>query len=274
MAFLAEPSPPYGTAEPLAPGLRRMVAHNPGPMTYHGTNSWLVEDDSGLTLIDPGPDDAAHAAALAAACAGKLARILLTHTHPDHLGAAAAVKQATGAPIHGWGRPWAAGFKPDIAIADGEQIGGITALHTPGHASDHLCFAWRDGALFSGDHVMSWNTSIVSPPDGDMAAYMDGLRLLLARDDRVYYCGHGPVLPQPASLVRAMLVHRAGRESAVLAALGPVPQSPADIVELLYTGLPAGLKRAAARTVLAHLLKLVAEGRAVESGEGYVSSGA
>jgi glyoxylase-like metal-dependent hydrolase (beta-lactamase superfamily II) len=233
-------------------------------MTYHGTNSWLLEDESGLTLIDPGPEDATHVAALIAACAGRLARILLTHTHPDHLGAAAALQAATGAPIQGWAAPWAPGFTPDIPLADRDQIGGLTALHTPGHASDHLCFAWRDGALFSGDHVMSWNTSIVSPPDGDMAAYMESLRLLLARDDRVFYCGHGPVLPEPASLVRAMLVHRAGRESAVLSALGGAPQTPERIVDLLYTELSASLKRAAARSVLAHLLKLAGEGRAVE----------
>jgi glyoxylase-like metal-dependent hydrolase (beta-lactamase superfamily II) len=148
-------------------------------------------------------------------------------------------------------------------------MGGLTALHTPGHASDHLCFAWHDGALFSGDHVMSWNTSIVSPPDGDMASYMDGLRLLLARDDRVFYGGHGPVLPEPQALVRAMLVHRVGREAAVLGALGAEPRAPMAIMNALYTELDSGLKKAAERTVLAHLLKLEAEGRAVRDGEGW-----
>ncbi len=269
MAFLGEPVPEYGTVEQVAPGVRRVVARNPGPMTYHGTNTWLVEGDEGLSLIDPGPDDAAHVAALVAAARGSLARILLTHTHPDHLGAAAALQAATGAPVMGWGRPWAQDFVPDFALEDGQSVGGLTALHTPGHASDHLCFAGRDGALFSGDHVMSWNTSIVSPPDGDMAAYMDGLRLLLTRDDRVFYGGHGPVLPEPHALVRAMLVHRVGREAAVLGTLGDAPVAPMAIVDALYTELDARLKTAAERTVLAHLLKLAGEGRAVRDGEGW-----
>ena len=272
MAFLTEPPPAYGAAEQIAPGVRRVVARNPGPMTYHGTNTWLVDGDDGLTVIDPGPDDAAHVAALVDAAGGRVARILLTHTHPDHLGAAAALKAATGAPVMGWGRPWARDFMPDIALADGETVGGLTALHTPGHASDHLCFVWRDGALFSGDHVMSWNTSIVSPPDGDMAAYMDGLRLLLARVDRVYYGGHGPVLPDPQGLVRAMLVHRVGREAAVLGALGAKPLAPMAIVEALYTELDTRLKKAAERTVLAHLQKLVAEGKAVARDEEFVAA--
>jgi glyoxylase-like metal-dependent hydrolase (beta-lactamase superfamily II) len=126
--------------------------------------------------------------------------------------------------------------------------------------------------LFSGDHVMSWNTSIVSPPDGDMAAYMDGLRLLLAREDRVYYGGHGPVLPEPQGLVRAMLVHRVGREAAVLGTLGAAPMTPMAIVDALYPALDPRLKKAAERTVLAHLLKLEAEGRALGDGDGWRST--
>jgi glyoxylase-like metal-dependent hydrolase (beta-lactamase superfamily II) len=269
LAFLREPVPDYGVAEPVAPGVRRVVARNPGPMTYHGTNTWLVDGDDGLAVIDPGPDDAAHVAALVDAAGGRLARILVTHTHPDHVGAVPALKAATGVPVMGWGRPWGRDFAPDFALADGQSVGGLTALHTPGHASDHLCFVWRDGALFSGDHVMSWNTSIVSPPDGNMAAYMDGLRLLLAREDRVYYGGHGPVLPEPQGLVRAMLVHRVGREAAVLGTLGAEKLAPMAIVEALYAGLDSRLNKAAERTVLAHLLKLEAECRAVRDGEGW-----
>jgi glyoxylase-like metal-dependent hydrolase (beta-lactamase superfamily II) len=265
VAFLTEPAPLYGTVEAIVPGIRRIVAPNPGPMTYHGTNSWLVDSDDGLTIIDPGPDNTAHVAALLAASGGAVARILLTHTHPDHVGAAAALKAATGAPLLSFGRPWHKDFVPDIAVADGDVIGGLTALHTPGHASDHLCFIWRHGVLFSGDHVMSWNTSIVSPPDGDMDAYMRGLRALLARNDRLYLGGHGPPLPDPQGLVRAMLGHRMGRESAIRAALSTTPQTPANIVDALYSGLDSGLKRAAERTVLAHLLKLGAEDRAQET---------
>jgi glyoxylase-like metal-dependent hydrolase (beta-lactamase superfamily II) len=233
-------------------------------MTYHGTNTWLVDSDDGITVIDPGPDSAEHVNAVLAATGGQVARILLTHTHPDHVGAAAALKAATGAPTLSFARPWHQEFRPDLTVAEGDDIAGLTALHTPGHASDHFCFAWRDGIMFSGDHVMSWNTSIVSPPDGDMASYMNGLRRLLARDDRLFLGGHGPALPEPQSLVRAMLGHRMARESAVIATLGAMPKSPAEIVEGLYAGLDAGLKRAAARTVLAHLLKLQAEGRVID----------
>jgi glyoxylase-like metal-dependent hydrolase (beta-lactamase superfamily II) len=270
VAFLSEAAPDYGAIEAVAPGVRRIVAPNPGPMTYHGTNTWLVEADDGLTVIDPGPDDAAHIAAVAGA--GRVARILLTHTHPDHVAGAPALKAATGAPIHGWGKPWLQGFAPDVAVADGDRVGGLKALHTPGHASDHLCFAWQDGIIFTGDHVMSWNTSIVSPPDGDMAAYMVGLRMMLGRADTVYLCGHGPVLREPHSLVRAMLVHRQGREAAVLGLLGEAPVSVAAIVDAQYSELDARLKKAAERTVLAHLVKLVGEGRVAQRDEGFVLS--
>jgi glyoxylase-like metal-dependent hydrolase (beta-lactamase superfamily II) len=266
VAFLTEAPPRYGEAEPILPWVRRVVAPNPGPMTYHGTNSWLIETGDGVIVLDPGPDDATHVAALMQATGGRVARILLTHTHPDHVGAAAALKAATGAPTLGFAPAWHKDFQPDIALQDGDTIAGLTALHTPGHASDHLCFAGQDGVLFSGDHVMSWNTSIVSPPDGDMDAYMEGLRRLLARDDALYLGGHGPPLRQPQSLVRAMLGHRMSRESAILACLGPAPHSVAAIVDSLYAGLDAGLKRAAERTVLAHLLKLAADGRAEAEG--------
>lgn len=262
MAFLTEPAPIYGTVETILPGVRRVVAPNPGPMTYHGTNSWLVDGDDGVTVIDPGPESDAHVASLVAATGGAIACILLTHSHPDHVGAAKALQAATGAPIRGHARPWLRDFAPDQAIDDGDAVAGLTALYTPGHASDHFCFAWRDGVVFTGDHVMSWNTSIVSPPDGDMTAYMANLRMLLARSDTLYLCGHGPPLPQPQGLVRGMLGHRIGREAAVFAALGATPKTPGAVVDALYTGLDARLKKAAERTVLAHLIKLAAEGRA------------
>ena len=208
LAFLTEPALAYGLPEQVTPRLRRLVAPNPGPMTYRGTNTWLVQTDGGTIVIDPGPDSAEHVSATLAAAATPISAILLTHTHPDHLGATAALRAATGARVHGWHAPWQGGFVPDNPLAGGEVIGGLTAIHTPGHASDHVCFAWDEGGLFSGDHVMSWNTSIVSPPDGDMAAYLASLRLLMARADTVFYAGHGPVLPNPAPLMRAMLGHR------------------------------------------------------------------
>ena len=266
--FLTETGPAYGTATAAAPGVRRLVARNPGPMTYTGTNTWLVADTDGTTIIDPGPDDHAHIAAILAA-AGPIARILLTHTHPDHLGATAALKAATGAPTFGWHTPWDSAFKADFPLAEGDQAGSLTALHTPGHASDHLSFARPDGVVFTGDHVMSWSTSIVSPPDGDMAAYMASLRRLLARNDRLYLGGHGPPLPDPAPLVRGMLNHRCAREAAILRALENRQATETDLVNALYLGLAQHLVRAAQRSVLAHLLKLEGEGRVVRAGAAW-----
>ncbi len=262
--FLGETEPQRGLAIPIIDGVRRIVAPNPGPMTYHGTNTWLVDEPGGSVVIDPGPDDATHVAAILHATGGQVARILLTHTHPDHLGATAALQAATGAPVAAWPKPWASGFTPAQGLADGEQIGSLTALHTPGHASDHLCFA-RGDLVFTGDHVMSWSTSIVSPPDGDMAAYMASLRRLLARADSLYLCGHGPPLSDPDMLVRAMLGHRMQREAAILRALEAGPRTEVELVAALYTGLAPNLVRAAQRSVLAHLLKLEAERRAART---------
>jgi glyoxylase-like metal-dependent hydrolase (beta-lactamase superfamily II) len=269
VGFLTEGEPAHGVPLAAAAGISRIVAPNAGPMTYHGTNTWLLDEPDGTIVIDPGPADASHVAAILAATGGRIARILLTHTHPDHLGATAALQAASGAPVLAWPKPWFRGFTPTHAIADGEQIGSITALHTPGHASDHLCFARDDGVVFTGDHVMSWSTSIVSPPDGDMAAYMASLRTLLARDDRLYLCGHGPPLPEPAALVRGMLSHRISREAAVLRALEAGPKTEAELVAALYTGLAPHLTQAAQRSVLAHLLKLETEGKAEREGDAW-----
>ncbi len=264
---MTEPEPPRFIPLAVRPGIRRIVAPNPGPMTYHGTNTWLLEGDDGLTVIDPGPNEPAHIQAIADS--GPIARIVLTHTHKDHFEAALPLQAMTGAPIAGWARPWVQNFLPDIPLADGDRIGALTAWHTPGHASDHLCFALADGTLFTGDHVMSWSTSIISPPDGDMGAYMASLRLLLTRNATIYLAGHGPALENPQPLVRAMLAHRATRESAVLGALSADPRSEADLVNVLYSGLAPNLVRAASRTVLAHLLKLAKEGRARQTPEGW-----
>jgi glyoxylase-like metal-dependent hydrolase (beta-lactamase superfamily II) len=267
VAFLTETEPARGVAIAVAPGVRRIIAANAGPFTYHGTNTWLVTEDDGVTVIDPGPDDAAHVGAILSEAAGPITRIVLTHTHPDHVGAVPALKARSGATVFGWGQPWAEGFAPDVGLGDGDLAGTLRAIHTPGHASDHLCFAMPGGVLFSGDHVMSWSTSIVNPPDGDMAAYMDSLRLLLGRDDSLYLGGHGPPLREPQSLVRAMLTHRIAREAAVLAAVEEGAGTPADIVARLYTGAGDMLRRAAERSVLAHLLKLEAEDRVAREGE-------
>lgn len=198
MPFLVEPEPPRGVALPVMPGIARVVAPNPGVMTYHGTNTYLIDTPDGCVVLDPGPNDAGHVRAILAAASGPIAHILLSHTHRDHLGAVAALRQVTGAPVHAYGRNGAPGFAPDLPLNDGDVVAGLTALRTPGHASDHLCFAAADGTLFSADHVMSWSSSVISPLDGDMAAYFASLRRLLARDDRLYLPGHGPPLPRAA----------------------------------------------------------------------------
>jgi glyoxylase-like metal-dependent hydrolase (beta-lactamase superfamily II) len=253
MQFLTEPPPPYGVRLQVLPGIARVVAPNPGPMTYHGTNTWLIDGAGGVTVIDPGPDDAAHVRAVAAAAGGRATRILLSHTHPDHVGALAAVQAATGAPAYG--------FVLDRSLSDGDVIDDMTVLHTPGHAADHLCFARADGVVFTADHVMSWSTSMVSPPEGDMAAYVASLRRLLAREDRLYLPGHGPPLEQPRGFVEELVEHRREREAAILARL---PGTVDEVVRGVYASVAPRLHPAAARNVLAHLLKLRGEGRAEE----------
>jgi len=266
MRFLTEPEPERGVALDVLPGVRRIVADNPGPMTYHGTNTYLIETADGISVLDPGPDSPGHVDAIVAATGGRVGRILVSHTHRDHFGAAAALKVATGAPTYGYRESAEAAFTPDVGLADGEAVAGLTAIHTPGHAADHLCFAMPGGVLFTADHVMPWSTSVVSPPGGDMAAYFASLRLLLERDDEIYLSGHGPKLEHPLPYVRELLEHRTAREDAIAAALADGPASPERLTELLYPHLDPRLRRPAERNVLAHLLKLETEGRARRDG--------
>ncbi len=272
MAFLTEPEPERGTALPVIPGISRVVAANPGPMTYHGTNTYLIETKDGLVVLDPGPDDAAHVDAVLRAAGGRtISLILLSHTHHDHLGATAALAGATGAPTAGFRTSADPGFDPAIKLDDGAEIAGMLALHTPGHAADHLCFAFPapDGraVLFSADHVMSWNSSVVSPPGGDMKDYFASLRRVLDRTDDVFLPGHGPPLPDPGRLTRALLLHRLQRERSILMRLQKQPMTVVALREALYSQTHPRLQRAAERNVLAHLLKLQAEGRAETEGE-------
>ncbi len=263
MELLTEPEPARGVPLPVLPGISRIVAPNPGPMTYHGTNTWLIEEEGGLTVLDPGPDDAVHVAAILAA-APRIGRILLTHAHRDHIGALAALRAASGAPVFAF----AGAAAPDHPLAEADAVGAWRVLHTPGHAADHLCFARADGVVFSGDHVMGWSTSVVGPPQGDMAAYMAGLARLLDRDDQVFLCGHGPLIAAPrtppGAHVAALLAHRQQREAMVLAALAAGAATPREIVGVVYAGLAPRLVAAAERNVAAHLAKLEAEGRAEE----------
>jgi glyoxylase-like metal-dependent hydrolase (beta-lactamase superfamily II) len=275
----------YGRLEPVAPGIRRIVAHNPGPFTFKGTGTYIVGEGE-VAVIDPGPDLAEHVDALLAGLAHeRITHILVTHTHRDHSPAAKAVKEATGAPTYGFG-PHAGGmrgeagveeggdwdFVPDVVVQDGDTVTGsrwrFEAVHTPGHTSNHLCFALTDsGTLFSGDHVMGWSTSVIAPPDGDMAAYMASLdKLLERRDDAVYWPTHGPAITEPSRHVRAFIAHRREREAAILDCLKSGIDSVPAMVDRLYVGLDPRLRGAAGRSVLAHLIDLI--GRDIAATDG------
>jgi glyoxylase-like metal-dependent hydrolase (beta-lactamase superfamily II) len=265
----------YGALETVAPNIRRIVANNPGPFTFRGTGTYVVGEGK-VAVIDPGPNLAEHVDALVGALRGEtVTHILVTHTHRDHSPAAAAVKAATGAPTYGFG-PHAGGrrgeaaveeggdwdFVPDIVVKDGDEIASsgwrFTAVHTPGHTSNHLCFALPErGILFSGDHVMGWSTSVIAPPDGDMAAYMASLDKVLRRDDAVYWPTHGPAITEPKAHVRAFIDHRREREAGIVACLEAGVTRIDDMVARLYIGLNSNLRRAAGRSVLAHLIDLV-----------------
>lgn len=265
MSFLEEPVPTYGAVLKVLPGISRIVANNPSVMTYHGTNSWLIERDDGVILMDPGPADETHLNdVLKAIGPRKLKYILLTHTHADHSGNTAGLKNATGAPVVAYKQPRQKSLVPDLRLDDGDVIDGLTAIYTPGHASDHLCFQFlsqdKRKILFSGDHVMSWSSSIVNPPDGDMLAYYRSLELMLHRDDKIYLCGHGPMLKNPHNLVRSMLSHRQFREKTILEELQKQDWAIAPLAAKLYRKNDIFLKSAAQRNLLAHLLKLTKEG--------------
>jgi glyoxylase-like metal-dependent hydrolase (beta-lactamase superfamily II) len=287
--FLREDHLPHGAVQDIAPGIRRIVCANPGPFTFRGTNTYLIGRGE-VAVLDPGPADAAHLAAILRATAGeRITRILVSHTHRDHSPGAAALVAATGAATFGHGPhvtpPEAGGeggdhaFRPDIALPDGATVDSddwrVTALHTPGHCANHLCFALENaatpGILFSADHVMSWSTTVVSPPDGDMAAYMASLARIAARDDRLYLPGHGPPLPDPTPFVAALAAHRREREAKVFHALRAARRATAtDLVTPVYgPELNPKLVPAAARSLLAHLIKLAAEGAAARDGDAF-----
>ncbi len=262
----------------LHPLVLRVLAPNPSPFTHTGTQGYVVGDAASVAVIDPGPDDARHRAALLRAIDGRAVRaILCTHNHRDHSPGAAPLAAETGAPVVGCAplavagdAAFDTGYAPDAVLADGERVEGdgwsLQAVATPGHTSNHLAFALPQAqALFSGDHVMGWSTSIVSPPDGDMGAYMASLERLLGRDDAVYYPGHGDAVEQPQRWVRSMLGHRRAREGQILRLLGggdglAVPAMAAR----MYAGIEARLLPAAERSTLAHLIELGRRGEAAE----------
>jgi glyoxylase-like metal-dependent hydrolase (beta-lactamase superfamily II) len=269
MQFLTEPEPPRSRPLPVGNGITRLVGPNPGLMTYWGTNTYIVQTPEGALVFDPGPDHAGHVDAILRAAGPRVAAIVLTHTHHDHVGALAALRAATGAPVAAWHAPADPAVVPDIPLQHGDGITGWVAIHTPGHAPDHLCFLGPDGVLFSGDHVMGWSTSVIGAPGGDMADYFRSLKRLLGTEAARYLPGHGPALEPAHPYVSALLAHREGREAAILAALGPAPATARDLAATLYPDVDPGLRRAAERNVTAHLQKLKGEGKAAESPEGW-----
>jgi glyoxylase-like metal-dependent hydrolase (beta-lactamase superfamily II) len=281
---------PTGKVEQVHPFVRRLLAGNPSPFTCTGTQTYIVGRGD-VAVIDPGPDLAEHGASLLAATAGeRILAILCTHTHRDHSPASRPLAAASGAPIVGCAplaleddgpRADAAfdfDYRPDRILGDGETVEGsgwaLSAVATPGHTSNHLCFALEgSGVMFTGDHVMGWSTTVVSPPDGDMTAYMASLDRLLGRDDRLYFPAHGPPVDDPHGQVRDLIGHRRMRERQILAQLeageGRIPV----VVAALYRDVDPRLHPAAGRSVLAHLVDLERRGLVTRDGERWTRAG-
>lgn len=271
---------PYARLETLEPGIARVLAHNPSAFTYYGTQTYIAGERE-LAVIDPGPNLSEHVEALLSAIGGrKVVAIMCTHTHRDHSPAARPLASVTGAPIVGCAplaldavgpradESFDGDYQPDHVLKDGESIEvdgrELTAVATPGHTSNHLCFALGD-AVFTGDHVMGWSTTVVFPPDGDMGAYMASLEKLRKRGDRVYYPAHGPAVTNPQQYVRHLAGHRLQREKQILRLVGERPREIPDIVANAYPGLDPRLVTAAGGSVLAHLLDLERRGLVVQS---------
>ena len=263
-----------GVATPLSPTVRRMVAPNPGIMTGPGTNSYLVGHNE-VAVIDPGPADESHMEALMQAAGGPIRWIFTTHTHPDHSPGATLLKARTGATMLGMAAP-AEGpqdrtYTPDQLVTHGDRftVDGITlrAIHTPGHASNHVCYLLEEERLlFTGDHIMQGSTVVISPPDGDMTAYLESLRALLDLDIDYFAPGHGYLVGQPHQVVEHLLVHRKGREDKILRVLRSQPAATLDsLLPAVYDDVPVQIHGAAQRSLLAHLIKLQTERRVAES---------
>lgn len=271
---------PYAKLETLEPGIARVLAHNPSAFTYYGTQTYLVGDNE-VAVIDPGPDLPEHVDALIDAVGDRrLFAIMCTHTHRDHSPASRPLAKRTGAPIVGCAplaleaagpradETFDSDYNPDRILKDGEtiEVDGreLIAVATPGHTSNHLCFALGD-ALLTGDHVMGWSTTVVFPPDGDMGAYMASLDKLRQRNDRIYYPAHGPAVTNPQQYVRHLAGHRLQREKQILRLVGDQPREVPDIVANAYPGLDPRLVTAAGGSVLAHLLDLERRGLVVRN---------
>jgi glyoxylase-like metal-dependent hydrolase (beta-lactamase superfamily II) len=277
------PAPPTGVMQTLAPGIRRIIAPNPSPMTLWGTNTFVLGEGD-VTVIDPGPPLPVHYDAILAGLerGERIARILVTHAHIDHSPLARPLSENTGARVHAFGpatagrsqvmcdlvaRGMASGgegidsdFMPDEFLGDDDEldIGNgikVAAIWTPGHLSNHLCFA-MNGALFTGDHVMGWASTLISPPDGDVTAFMASCRKLAARRDDIHYPAHGAAVSDPAARLAWLIAHREGREAEILAALAAEPATITTLTRAIYTDTPKALMAAAERNVFAHLIDL------------------
>jgi len=274
--------PAIGVPHDLGPDLRRIVAPNPSPMTYRGTNTYVL-GRSGLAVIDPGPLSDLHLQAILDAVqpGQTITHILVTHTHLDHSPLARALAEATGAPIYAFGDAHAGrsdvmqklattgeigggegvdlAFAPDHTLTHGQMVHGdgwtLETLHTPGHIGNHLAFGWGD-ACFVADHVMGWASSLVSPPDGDLTDFMTSCEMLRSRDWRIFHPGHGAPILNPAARLDWLMGHRHAREASILAALNTAPANAAALASMIYTDTPAPLLGAATRNVLAHLIDL------------------
>ncbi len=290
LSFKKELEFEYGKASTLSPRIRRIIAKNPSAFTLHGTGTYLIGSGNTVAVIDPGPADDAHIDAIMEATKDEtISHILITHTHMDHSPGAAPLKARTGAKTYGFG-PHGSGkpgmepeedgdmaFTPDIFLKDGETFNAgdwtVRAIHTPGHLSNHLCFElMEEKTLFSGDHVMGWSTSIVSPPDGDMIQYLDSLEKLLDYDHTRYWPTHGPAIDNPKDHVKGLIAHRHDRMTQIRNCLGNGPASIPEMVKLMYTDVPEYLHPAAARSVYSHIIMMVESGEVKTDGDIRVSS--
>jgi glyoxylase-like metal-dependent hydrolase (beta-lactamase superfamily II) len=280
--------PPFGKAVKLSPLLRRITCNNPSPFTFKGTNTFIVGHGN-VAVIDPGPDDDGHLAAILDAVRGEtVSHILVTHTHTDHSPLAAKLSGATGAKTYSAVSPANSAvisdvrldasidrdFTPDVSLSDGDVVKGngwvLEAVFTPGHMPNHMSFCLKEEkALLAGDHVMAWATTVVAPPEGNMGDYMASLRKLLKRDDGVYYPAHGPASAKPLTLVRGILAHRKMREEAVYNRVKAGDRSIGEIVANIYADVDLRLHAAAGLSTLAHLEHLIEKGRVELRDNGY-----
>tara|TARA_R110002096_G_scaffold17921_13_gene61733 strand:- start:3899 stop:4807 length:909 start_codon:yes stop_codon:yes gene_type:complete len=289
--FLKDFEVEYGRCEQISPTIRRVIAPNPGPFTYTGTGVYIIGHDQ-VAVIDPGPFDPVHAAALDEALAGeRVTHVFVTHHHLDHSPLAHPLAAKHGAQVYGFGAQNTSpaggevrleagddvGFQPDVEIADGQVFSGpdwtIEALHTPGHTSNHVCYALQEeNVLFSGDHVMAWSTSVISPPDGHMGDYLRELARVRDRDFTRLWPTHGPAVENPSEFVQAYIDHRLKRERQILDQLASGPQCVPELVAVIYAEIDRRLHPAAAHSVLAHMIHLVETGHIECEGEPSLTS--